>query len=133
LDISELPHVVNYELPNVPEDYVHRIGRTGRAGSSGEAISLVCVDERKFLSDIEKLIKRSLPQEIIAGFEPDPRAKPEPIQVGRQSKHQPRRGGNSDRNHAGKPSSVATPSKLPSKPQKPQLNKSIITKSRNPN
>jgi ATP-dependent RNA helicase RhlE len=133
LDISELPHVVNYELPNVPEDYVHRIGRTGRAGSSGEAISLVCVDERKFLSDIEKLIKRSLPQEIIAGFEPDPRAKPEPIQVGRQSKHQPRRGGTSDRNYAGKPSSVATPSKLPSKPQKPRLNKSIITKSRNPN
>jgi ATP-dependent RNA helicase RhlE len=133
LDISELPHVVNYELPNVPEDYVHRIGRTGRAGSSGEAISLVCIDERKFLSDIEKLIKRSLPQEIISGFEPDPRAKPEPIQVGRQSKHQPRRGGNGDRSQASKPSSVATPSKLPSKPQKPQLNKSIITKSRNPN
>ena len=116
LDISELPHVVNYELPNVPEDYVHRIGRTGRAGSSGEAISLVCVDERKFLSDIEKLIKRSLPQEIIDGFDPDPRARPEPIQVGRQQKHQPRRGGHSDRNAIAKPSSQ-TPSKSPAKPQ----------------
>lgn len=68
LDISELPHVVNFELPNVPEDYVHRIGRTGRAGSEGEAISLVSVDERKYLTDIEKLIGRSLPQEIVTGF-----------------------------------------------------------------
>jgi ATP-dependent RNA helicase RhlE len=116
LDISELPHVVNYELPNVPEDYVHRIGRTGRAGSLGEAISLVCVDERKFLSDIEKLIKRSLPQEIIDGFDPDPRARPEPIQVGRQQKHQPRRGGHNDRTAIAKPSSQ-TPSKSPAKPQ----------------
>jgi len=95
---------------------VHRIGRTGRAGSSGEAISLVCVDERKFLSDIEKLIKRSLPQEIIEGFDPDPRARPEPIQVGRQQKQQPRRGGHSDRNAIAKPSSQ-TPSKSPAKPQ----------------
>ncbi|OIP71446.1 MAG: RNA helicase, partial [Oscillatoriales cyanobacterium CG2_30_44_21] len=117
LDISELPHVVNYELPNVPEDYVHRIGRTGRAGSAGEALSLVCVDERKFLADIEKLIKRSLPQEVIAGFEPDPRAKPEPIQVGRQQKHQPRREYNS-------PRSSAT-SKPAAKPQTSQPRKSI--------
>jgi ATP-dependent RNA helicase RhlE len=119
-----LPHVVNYELPNVPEDYVHRIGRTGRAGSSGEAISLVCVDERKFLSDIEKLIKRSLPQEIIDGFDPDPHAKPEPIQVGRQQKHQPRRGGHSDRGAIAKPSSVSAPSKSPAKPQKKQDDRS---------
>ncbi|NJR66597.1 MAG: DEAD/DEAH box helicase [Leptolyngbyaceae cyanobacterium CRU_2_3] len=82
IDISELPHVVNFELPHVPEDYVHRIGRTGRAGSEGEAVSLVCVDERKLLADIEKVIKRSLPQEVVAGFEPDPHAKPEPIQNG---------------------------------------------------
>jgi ATP-dependent RNA helicase RhlE len=54
LDIIDLPHVVNFELPNVPEDYVHRIGRTGRAGAEGEAISLVCVDENKFLADIER-------------------------------------------------------------------------------
>jgi len=60
IDISELPHVVNFELPNVPEDYVHRIGRTGRAGSQGEASSLVCVDEKKLLNDIERLIKRDI-------------------------------------------------------------------------
>jgi ATP-dependent RNA helicase RhlE len=125
LDISELPHVVNYELPNVPEDYVHRIGRTGRAGSSGEAISLVCVDERKFLSDIEKLIKRSLPQEIVDGFEPDPHARPEPIQVGRQAKQQPRRGGHSDpRSSSSRPSSPTSPSNSPSKPQRKQVGRS---------
>jgi len=125
LDISELPHVVNYELPNVPEDYVHRIGRTGRAGSSGEAISLVCVDERKFLSDIEKLIKRSLPQEILDGFEPDPHARPEPIQVGRQAKQQPRRGGHSDpRSSSSRPSSPTSPSNSPSKPQRKQVGRS---------
>ncbi|MEX3606160.1 MAG: DEAD/DEAH box helicase [Burkholderia sp.] len=80
IDIDQLPHVVNYELPNVPEDYVHRIGRTGRAGANGEAVSLVCVDEKQLLRDIEKLIKREIPQEVIAGFEPDPNAKLEPIQ-----------------------------------------------------
>ncbi|MFT4065102.1 DEAD/DEAH box helicase [Paraburkholderia sp.] len=80
IDIDQLPHVVNFDLPNVPEDYVHRIGRTGRAGATGEAVSLVCVDELQLLKDIEKLIKRPVPQEVIAGFEPDPGAKPEPIQ-----------------------------------------------------
>ena len=81
IDISELPHVVNYELPNVPEDYVHRIGRTGRAGAEGEAISLVCVDERDFLHGIERLIKREIPASVLPGFEPDPNAKPQPIQL----------------------------------------------------
>jgi len=81
IDIDQLPHVVNYEMPNVPEDYVHRIGRTGRAGASGEAISLVCVDEKKFLADIERLIKRDIVQEVVPGFEPDPHAKAEPIQL----------------------------------------------------
>ncbi|RZI41020.1 DEAD/DEAH box helicase [Herbaspirillum sp. HC18] len=81
IDIDQLPHVVNYDLPNVPEDYVHRIGRTGRAGASGEAVSLVCVDEHDMLKGIEKLIKRSLPREVIPGFEPDPTAKPQPIQL----------------------------------------------------
>ena len=74
IDIDQLPHVVNYDLPNVPEDYIHRIGRTGRAGADGEAISLVCVDEHAFLRDIERLIKRTIPRQVIPGFEPDPNA-----------------------------------------------------------
>ncbi|HKB60333.1 MAG TPA: DEAD/DEAH box helicase [Gallionellaceae bacterium] len=82
IDITELPHVVNYELPNVPEDYVHRIGRTGRAGSEGEASSLVCVDEHKLLRDIERLIKREIPVVQVPGFEPDPTIKAEPIANG---------------------------------------------------
>jgi ATP-dependent RNA helicase RhlE len=82
LDIDQLPHVVNYELPMVAEDYVHRIGRTGRAGASGEALSLVCVDEHKLLGGIEKLLKRTIEKRVVAGFEPDPNAKPEPIIAG---------------------------------------------------
>ena len=70
LDIDQLPQVVNFDLPNVPEDYVHRIGRTGRAGSTGQAISLVTQDEFKQLVDIEILIKQLIPRKIIAGFEP---------------------------------------------------------------
>jgi ATP-dependent RNA helicase RhlE len=81
IDIDQLPHVVNYDLPNVPEDYVHRIGRTGRAGALGEAVSLVCVDEHQMLKDIEKLIKKELPRAIVPGFEPDPNAKAQPIQL----------------------------------------------------
>ncbi|MCW4151768.1 DEAD/DEAH box helicase [Halomonas sp. 18H] len=83
LDIDELPHVVNFELPNVAEDYVHRIGRTGRAGNEGQAVSLVCVDEHGLLKNIERLIKRDLVKHIEPGFEPDPNAKPEPIENGR--------------------------------------------------
>ena len=89
IDIDQLPHVVNFEIPNVPEDYVHRIGRTGRAGATGEAISLVCVDEKKMFYDIERLIKRDVEVEIIPGFEPDPHAKPQPIQL-RSQDHQGR-------------------------------------------
>ena len=85
IDIDMLPHVVNFEMPNVPEDYVHRIGRTGRAGAQGEAISLVCVDEDIFLRDIERLIKRSIPSEIIPGFEPPGTEKAEPIVLGRMT------------------------------------------------
>jgi ATP-dependent RNA helicase RhlE len=83
IDIDQLPHVVNFELPNVPEDYVHRIGRTGRAGAQGEAVSLVCVDENGFLRDIERLIKREIPKEIVPGFEPPAHERPEPIVLGR--------------------------------------------------
>ena len=73
LDIDALPHVVNFELPMVPEDYVHRIGRTGRAERDGDAVSLVCVDEMKLLGEIEKVLGQRIPTEIIEGFEPDPR------------------------------------------------------------
>ena len=82
LDIPLLPHVVNFELPNIPEDYVHRIGRTGRAGANGEAISLFSPDETTFLRDIEKLIGLKIPTENIAGFEPDPKASTQPIKQG---------------------------------------------------
>ncbi len=84
LDIKSLPHVVNYELPHVPEDYVHRIGRTARAGSDGAAISLVCIDEARLLQDIERLLGTKIKKEIVPGYEPDPRIKAEPIQNGRQ-------------------------------------------------
>jgi ATP-dependent RNA helicase RhlE len=79
LDIDALPHVVNFELPMVPEDYVHRIGRTGRAGVDGDAVSLVCVDETRLLRDIERVLGHAIPTEVIEGFEPDPRIRPEPI------------------------------------------------------
>ena len=85
IDIDQLPHVVNFELPNVPEDYVHRIGRTGRAGATGEAVSLVCVDEDIFLRDIEKLIKHSIPRQVVPGFEPPAGEKAEPIVLGRMT------------------------------------------------
>jgi ATP-dependent RNA helicase RhlE len=85
IDIDQLPHVVNFELPNVPEDYVHRIGRTGRAGAQGEAISLVCPDEELFLRDIEKLIKREIPREAVPGFGVPSGEKAEPIVLGRMT------------------------------------------------
>jgi ATP-dependent RNA helicase RhlE len=104
IDIDQLPHVVNYELPNVSEDYVHRIGRTGRAGNEGEAISLVCVDEKEFLTNIEKLIKKDIDKVWLKGFKPDPSIKAEPINMGGQrgrgsnnSKPQAQRGSKSPR------------------------------------
>ena len=93
LDIDSLPHVVNYELPNVPEDYVHRIGRTARAGLDGHAISLVCVDEDKLLRDIERLLNHRIEKEVVPGYEPDPRIRPEPLQTARKPRPQPRRNG----------------------------------------
>ena len=82
IDINELPHVVNFDLPSVAEDYVHRIGRTGRAGAEGDAVSLVCVDEHKLLADIVRVIKCDLPSMVIKGFEPDPKIKAKPIKNG---------------------------------------------------
>ncbi len=86
LDIDALPHVVNYELPMVPEDYLHRIGRTGRAGVEGEAISLVCVDEAPLLRSIENLLRRPIRVEVVEGFEPDRAIRPEPIRL-RSAEH----------------------------------------------
>jgi ATP-dependent RNA helicase RhlE len=79
LDIDHLPHVVNFEMPNVAEDYVHRIGRTGRAGREGVAVSLVCVDEVKLLGGIEKLLGKRIPSEVVPGFEPDTSERAQPI------------------------------------------------------
>jgi len=91
LDIPLLPHVINYELPNIPEDYVHRIGRTGRAGASGEAISLVSVDELAYAKDIEKLLGQNLPSETVDGYEPvdkpDPNASKSKKSKARNSQH----------------------------------------------
>jgi ATP-dependent RNA helicase RhlE len=109
LDIEQLPHVVNYELPMVPADYVHRIGRTGRAGMEGDAISLVCVDEGPLLRDIERLLGGPIPTQVVPGFEPDRSIRPEPIRLrsggaaargggGRQ--HGPRRGASRPSSHA---------------------------------
>jgi len=94
LDIPLLPHVVNYELPNIPEDYVHRIGRTGRAGANGVALSLVCAEETSYLASIEKLTKQRFKKEIIKDFEPDPNASTLP----------PKKGGGRQRHVGGRPS-----------------------------
>jgi len=89
LDIDALPHVINFELPMVAADYVHRIGRTGRAGVDGDAISLVCVDERPLLAEIEKLLGHRIESEMITGFEPDRNIRPQAIQL-RSGGHQNR-------------------------------------------
>lgn len=98
LDIPLLPHVINFEIPNISEDYVHRIGRTGRAGASGEAVSLVSADETSYLKDIQKLIGMQIPVEIVEGFEPDPNASTKPIKQGqrggsRNSSNRPKKAG----------------------------------------
>ncbi len=85
IDIDDLPHVVNYEIPNVSEDYVHRIGRTGRAGADGQAVNLVCLDEEGFMQAIERFTKQTIPVEIVEGFMPEPGERAEPIAMGRQT------------------------------------------------
>jgi ATP-dependent RNA helicase RhlE len=85
IDIEELPHVVNYEIPNIPEDYVHRIGRTGRAGNSGEAVNLVCLDEEGFMMEIERFTKQEIPVQMLEGFGPEAGEIAEPIAMGRQT------------------------------------------------
>jgi ATP-dependent RNA helicase RhlE len=142
LDIQELPAVINFELPGAPEDYLHRIGRTGRAGSTGRAISLVCADEHEKLAAIEKFIKQRIPQTIIPGFEPDASGVSALMHTERERhERRPDRGssltrGSAPRSHAGKPaakpadaifsapyvpSGSATPAAEPARavPQKP--------------
>jgi ATP-dependent RNA helicase RhlE len=85
IDIDDLPHVVNYEIPNVSEDYVHRIGRTGRAGADGQAVNFVCLDEEGFMKDIEAFTKQNINIEIVEGFGPDIGEKAEPLAMGRQT------------------------------------------------
>jgi len=85
IDIDDLPHVVNYEIPNVPEDYVHRIGRTGRAGREGQAVNLVCLDEQGFMAEIERFTKQSIPVVPVEGFGPEADERAEPIAMGRQT------------------------------------------------
>ncbi len=97
LDIEKLPHVVNFDLPNVPEDYIHRIGRTGRASQEGLATSLVCIDEKDLLRDIERLLKRKIPAEVLPGYEPDVSIKAEPINKG-QNKPSGRRNSSPNQN-----------------------------------
>jgi ATP-dependent RNA helicase RhlE len=84
IDIDELPHVVNFEIPNVPEDYVHRIGRTGRAGNDGAAVSLVSLDEEGFMQEIERFTKQQIAVQVVDGFGPEPGEQAEPIAMGRQ-------------------------------------------------
>ena len=85
IDIDDLPHVVNYEIPNVSEDYVHRIGRTGRAGADGAAVNLVCLDEEGFMQDIERFTKQNIEVVVVEGFAPEPGERAEPIAMGRQT------------------------------------------------
>jgi ATP-dependent RNA helicase RhlE len=85
IDIDDLPHVVNYEIPNIPEDYVHRIGRTGRAGASGEAVSLVSLDEEGFMKEIEHFTRQEIAVQVIEGFGAEPDEQAEPIAMGRQT------------------------------------------------
>jgi ATP-dependent RNA helicase RhlE len=113
LDIEDLPHVVNFELPMVAEDYVHRIGRTGRAGATGDAISLVCVDEAGLLREIEALLRQRIPSEVVEGFEPDRSIRPEPIRRGSQGRQGPRPG--TQRGGAG-PGRAFTPRSVASRP-----------------
>lgn len=124
LDISQLPYVVNFDLPHVAEDYVHRIGRTGRAGATGQAISLVCAEELKELKGIERLIQKQIPREIIKGFEPQVSLEQGALDTRPAKPKKPKKpsrprqaGENSQKDNAGKPQRRRKPAESQSKPQ----------------
>jgi ATP-dependent RNA helicase RhlE len=117
LDIDQLPHVVNFELPNVPEDYVHRIGRTGRAGNVGRAVSLVCGDEYPLLKDIERLLNQTLAKEVIPGYEPTSIAQPKTEQPKPQRSNQ-RRSNRAKSQTPSKPKSTQKPTKAGTRARK---------------
>lgn len=127
LDIDQLPHVVNFEIPNVPADYIHRIGRTGRAGNEGKACSLVCIDEHKLLKDIEHLLKQKIPSIVVPGFEVDPSIEAQPILNGRnqqfkgpkRSPHKQGQGTNAGNKPHSKPPQGPQSSKKPRRDGRP--------------
>ena len=121
LDIPLLPYVVNFELPNFSEDYVHRIGRTGRAGANGQAISLVSADETSYLKDIEKLIGERIEVEILKGFEPDPNASTEPIKSG-QNRGNRNRGRSKSKNSSNNSSRTSNSRRRNRKKRNPRQN-----------
>ena len=141
LDIELLPHVINFDLPHVPEDYVHRIGRTARAGATGEAISLVCADDKPLLLDIERLIRRQVLREIVVGFEPNPNERAEPIvrqrgqgksergQHERAQRSAPRR---PSQGQSRKNGNVQPARSQPSKPHQPARNAETNSKPKHP-
>jgi ATP-dependent RNA helicase RhlE len=118
LDIDQLPHVVNFELPNVPEDYVHRIGRTGRAGNEGRAVSLVCSDEYPFLKDIERLLNQTLTKEVIPGYEPTSKSQPGADQPKPQRSNQ-RRSNRAKSQTPSKPTRTQKPTSAGNRDRKP--------------
>jgi ATP-dependent RNA helicase RhlE len=113
IDIDQLPYVVNFDLPDIAEDYIHRIGRTGRAGNKGFACSLVCIDEHRLLSDIERLLKQEIPRLIQVGYEPDPSIAAQPTQNRRNHKARAQSGGKRQESHAPRKINYAQKPKRP--------------------
>ncbi len=120
IDIEQLPHVVNFELPMVPSDYLHRIGRTGRAGIEGDAISLVCVDEAPMLRDIERLLGAPVSIEAVPGFEPDRSIRAEPIRLRTAGGGGGRGNDRGPRQSHGAPRAASAPKRWSGRPNRPQ-------------
>jgi ATP-dependent RNA helicase RhlE len=116
IDIDQLPFVINFDLPNIPEDYVHRIGRTGRASATGHAISLVCADEFPYLSDIEHLTGELIERRVIEGFEPTHGLPPSSLD--KPHKHQKRKPKTADNRSRNQGRDASAPNKRPSRPRR---------------